>query len=234
MASTRNVPAPPTRMPSSTVTTRPWAAASASIAGSGGDTTRTSHTVASMPSAASLPAASSAASTILPTARRHTVPSPAVRPGAPRARTHGAVARLAGRGLREADGRRAVEARAPRRASPRPPGPTTGRRRSCPGWTSVRARSRTPWWLGPSSPVIPARSRTKTTGRPVQPDVEVGLVEGAAEEGGVDGHHRAQPGHGHAGRRGHRVLLGDARRRGTGRGTRPGRAGARWVRAWPR
>ena len=44
----------------------------------------------------------------------------------------------------------------------------------------------------------------------VQPDVEVGLVEGAAEEGGVDGHHRSQPGHGHAGGGGDGVLLGDA------------------------
>ena len=44
----------------------------------------------------------------------------------------------------------------------------------------------------------------------VQADVEVGLVEGPAEEGGVHGHHGAQPGHGHAGGRGHLVLLGDA------------------------
>ena len=46
--------------------------------------------------------------------------------------------------------------------------------------------------------------------QPVQPDVEVGLIEGPAEEGGVDGHHRAEPGHGHAGGGGHGVLLGDA------------------------
>ena len=29
--------------------------------------------------------------------------------------------------------------------------------------------SSTPWWLGPSSPVMPARSRTSTTGRPCRP-----------------------------------------------------------------
>ena len=29
--------------------------------------------------------------------------------------------------------------------------------------------SSTPWWLGPSGPVIPARSRAKTTGRPCRP-----------------------------------------------------------------
>ena len=46
--------------------------------------------------------------------------------------------------------------------------------------------------------------------QPVQADVEIGLVEGAAEEGRVDRHHRAQAGHGHAGGGGHRVLLGDA------------------------
>ena len=38
-----------------------------------------------------------------------------------------------------------------------------------PGIESASARSRTPWWLGPSSPVIPARSRTKTTGQPCSP-----------------------------------------------------------------
>ena len=33
----------------------------------------------------------------------------------------------------------------------------------------------------------------------VQADVQVGLVEGSTKEGGVDGHHRAQSGHGHTG-----------------------------------
>ena len=44
----------------------------------------------------------------------------------------------------------------------------------------------------------------------VQADIEVRLVEGPAEERGVHRHHRAHPGHGHARRGGHRVLLGDA------------------------
>ncbi len=43
----------------------------------------------------------------------------------------------------------------------------------------------------------------------VQPDVQVGLVEGAAEKGRVNGHHRPQPAHGHACGRGDRGLLCD-------------------------
>jgi len=34
-----------------------------------------------------------------------------------------------------------------------------------PGIDKVSDRSSTPWWLGPSSPVMPARSRANTTGR---------------------------------------------------------------------
>ena len=44
----------------------------------------------------------------------------------------------------------------------------------------------------------------------VEADVQVGLVEGPGEEGRVDGHHRAESGHGHAGGGGDGVLLGDA------------------------
>jgi hypothetical protein len=47
-------------------------------------------------------------------------------------------------------------------------------------------------------------------GEPVQADVEVDLVESAAEEGRIHRHDRAQPGHRHAGGRGDGVLLGDA------------------------
>ena len=57
---------------------------------------------------------------------------------------------------------------------------------------------------------MPARSKTKTTGKFKQPDVEVGLVEGAREERRVDRDDRLESAHRHAGRRGHRVLLGDA------------------------
>ena len=67
-----------------------------------------------------------------------------------------------------------------------------------------------PWWLGPSGPVIPARSSTKVTGSAVQRDVHQHLVEGAVEEGGVDGDHRVQAAEGQAGRGGGGVLLGDA------------------------
>ena len=44
----------------------------------------------------------------------------------------------------------------------------------------------------------------------VQAHVVVDLVPGPVEEGRVDGHHRPQATHGHAGGRGDRVLLGDA------------------------
>ncbi len=46
-------------------------------------------------------------------------------------------------------------------------------------------------------------------GKAVQPDIEIGLVEGAAEEGGVDGHHRLRPAMAMPGRGRHGVLLGD-------------------------
>ena len=44
----------------------------------------------------------------------------------------------------------------------------------------------------------------------VEADVQVGLIEGPAQERGVQGDHRAKAAHGHAGCRGHRVLLCDA------------------------
>ena len=46
-------------------------------------------------------------------------------------------------------------------------------------------------------------------GDPVESYVQIGLVESPGEERGIDGHHRSEPGHGHAGRGGHGVLLGD-------------------------
>ena len=50
MASAMKLPAPPLRIPSSTVTTKLCRPASATITGSSGRTTRTSHSVASTPS----------------------------------------------------------------------------------------------------------------------------------------------------------------------------------------
>ena len=38
-----------------------------------------------------------------------------------------------------------------------------------PGTLVSSTMSSTPWWLGPSSPVMPARSRQKTTGCPCRP-----------------------------------------------------------------
>ena len=69
-------------------------------------------------------------------------------------------------------------------------------------------------------------------GEAVQADVEIGLVEGAAEERGVDGHHGPEPRHGHAGGGRHGVLLGDAHvEEPVGElgleGEEPGRAGHR-------
>jgi hypothetical protein len=65
---------------------------------------------------------------------------------------------------------------------------------------------------------------------PVQPDIEVGLIEGPAEEGRVDGDDRADAGHAHAGGRGDLVLLGDAHIEEAGReagleGQQSGRTG---------
>ena len=44
-----------------------------------------------------------------------------------------------------------------------------GAKTAMPGMARASAMSRMPWWLGPSSPVIPARSSTKTTGLPWSP-----------------------------------------------------------------
>ena len=43
-------------------------------------------------------------------------------------------------------------------------GAEDGAKTVMPGMDRQRAMSSTPWWLGPSSPVMPARSSTRTTG----------------------------------------------------------------------
>ena len=48
-------------------------------------------------------------------------------------------------------------------------GADDGAKTVIPGMDRARTMSRTPWWLGPSSPVIPARSSTNTTGHPWRP-----------------------------------------------------------------
>ena len=64
--------------------------------------------------------------------------------------------------------------------------------------------------LRASGPVMPARSSTKVTGSRCMRHVEQDLVEGAVEEGGVDGDDRVQAAQRQAGGRGGGVLLGDA------------------------
>ena len=71
-------------------------------------------------------------------------------------------------------------------------------------------------------------------GQVVQADVEVGLVEGPAEERGVDGDDRAEAAHGHAGRGGDGVLLGDADVDEAVGEALLERAAGRWSRAWRR
>ncbi len=79
-----------------------------------------------------------------------------------------------------------------------------------PGMDSASARSRMPWWLGPSSPVMPARSSTKTTGQPCRPTSRLAWSKARLTRRSSTRRPRAQPGHGHAGGGGHLVLLGDA------------------------
>ncbi len=70
--------------------------------------------------------------------------------------------------------------------------------------------SRSPWWLGPSSPVMPGAVEDEDDGQVQEADVEVGLVEGPREERGVDRDDGFESAHRHARRRGDGVLLGDA------------------------
>ena len=168
MASRRKAPAPPWRTPSSAVTTRRWRAASSSMVASAGETTRASHTVASIPSAASSSAALRQAPTILPTPSRQTDPSPtrSWRAASPRPPGRGPTCHGAVLGTRMVDGPASSSA-------VRSMGSTSsaeeGAKTVMPGMESARARSRMPWWLGPSSPVMPARSSTNTTGQPCRP-----------------------------------------------------------------
>ena len=112
-------------------------------------------------------AASSAAPTSLPTARTHTVPSPsrscrARRPSpAPTQRGGGGVF---GKRIDDGPGSdSAVSSITPTSSA------LDGAKTVMSGIERHSARSSTPWWLGPSSPVIPARSSTVTTGRRCSP-----------------------------------------------------------------
>ena len=55
--------------------------------------------------------------------------------------------------------------------------------------------SHMPWWLAPSGPGHPGPVEHERDAAAVQGDVHQQLVEGAVQEGRVDGHHRVQPGH---------------------------------------
>ncbi len=79
-----------------------------------------------------------------------------------------------------------------------------------PGIDSVSDKVEDTMVTGPVVTGDPGPVEREDHGEPVQPDVEVGLVEGAAEERGIDGDHGPEPGDGHAGRGGDGVLLGDA------------------------
>ena len=167
-SSARYIPAPPIRTPSSAVTTSRWAAASASMARSGGLTTRTSHTVASMPSAANRSAAVRQAATSFPTASRQTDPSPVRSRRASRS-CPTSPGRIRGGGdfenrITEGPGSSSAVSSMTSTSSAE-----DGVNTVMPGIDRARARSSVPWWLGPLSPVIPARSSTNTTGNPWRP-----------------------------------------------------------------
>jgi hypothetical protein len=168
-ASTICEPTLPAMIPSSAVTTSSWRAASAIIAGSRGLHTRTSQTVASMPSAARSAAAPSAASTILPTARMATDPDPrrAHRADRPEPTWSAGTWRAAVFGHRMAEGPSVIA-----RASSNITSSSwaeEGAKTVMPGTLVSSAMSSTPWWLAPSSPVMPARSMQNTTGWPWRP-----------------------------------------------------------------
>ena len=168
MASIRKAPAPPWRTPSSAVTTSPWRAASASMVGIGRrDDPDVPHRG-------------------LDAVGRQLVRRVQARPDqlAHPEQAHRPVARaqlagrqpdahlggvdVAGRRLGETDGGRPGKLEAARSI-----GSTSsaaeGANTVMPGMDRASAMSRIPWWLGPSSPVMPARSSTKTTGQACRP-----------------------------------------------------------------
>ena len=219
MASAISEPTPPSRMPSSTVTTSGCCGGVGDhLAGRAG-TTRTSHTVASMPSAASASAASLAAASILPTARMQTsrpVADLAGRPGRSRPRpgaTCGAAVfdqRMAAGPVAELEG--VVEHHAELLVRRRR---EHGHARHLGEQHHVEhAVVRRPVVAGDAGAVEAEHHRLA-----VQADVVGDLVDGPGEERGVDGDDRAQPAHGHAGGGGDGVLLGDADVDAAGRGS---------------
>ena len=70
--------------------------------------------------------------------------------------------------------------------------------------------SNTPWCVGPSGPVSPARSSVNDDGQVLERHLLEDLVEAPLQERAVDVHDRPQPGLGLPGGEGDRVDLADA------------------------
>ena len=209
------IPMPPSRTPSSHVTTTPWRAASASMSSSSGAQQRTSQTVVEIPSAVSTSAAFSAVSTSRPMASMHTAAA-----GSPsaarvrRARTPTPTScspTLRAWPSRVADGDRAAVGEVHRVAQHQLQLLGAGRREQPharhPGEQrhvvhAVVARS---VGTGDAGAVDAEHDR-----QAVQRDVVDDLVPRPVEERRVDRDDRAHATHRHAGRRRDGVLLGDA------------------------
>ena len=216
MRSSIAMPMPPSRMPSSHVTTARWRAASASMSASSGAQQRTSQTVTSTPVGAErvgglLGGLDELADGEDAHGRRRRRPRRAHAAGRgcrrrPRARRRCGPGR-AGSGWRPGRRRRAPSRRASiccsswalDGASTRMPG-TRGEQRHV-----VHAVVARPVGTGDAGPVDAEHDR-----QAVQGDVVDDLVPGPVEERRVDRDDRAQPAHRHAGGAGDGVLLGDA------------------------
>ncbi len=180
------------------------------MAGSGSETTRTSHTVASIPSVSSSRAADSAAVEHLPHRQYadRTVTGPGATSVHARARPHPVGTHGAGvLGKRMIEGPSRVRAWASMTStSGADEGAKTRHARYGQGEHHVQQAVMTGAVVAGDAGAVEDDHHRQA----VKSDVEVGLVEGAAEEGRIDRHHRPHAGHGHPGRGGDRVLLGDA------------------------
>ena len=181
------------------------------MSASSGAQHRTSHTSTAWPSSASRSAALLAASTILPTASTHALPSPSTHAPGVQAGADLVLAHLAGRATRVADGDRAVVGEVHR-----------VEQHLLQLLRARRCEHAHAGHLGQQAHVVHAVVRCavgpgdagaverEDHGQAVQRDVVDDLVPGPVEERRVDRHHRAQARHRHARRGGDGVLLGDA------------------------
>ena len=223
------------RRPSSTVTTARCVAASASIAGSSGLTTRASHTVTDTPSAREPVGGLLGGVEHLADADDADVACPCAAAGrAARGRPRRSCAvRAAVLGQRMATGPVVMLERVVRASDlqllVRRRGEHRHARHLGEQHHVEHAVVRRPVVAGDAGAVEAEHDRLA-----VQADVEVDLVEGPGEERGVDGDDGAQAAHGHAGRRGDRVLLGDADVEAAVGEALARTAAGRWSRAWRR